>query len=98
LDAGTVLSAQAYCERGNPWLKRLRAGSKMGSPYDLSSGGGFKALALMDKAQLKRGSAKHLRATAAVYTDEQEWVRKSRSTADRLEREAEVLERMARGG
>lgn len=69
----------------------------MGSPYDLSSGGGLKALALLDRARTKRISARHLRATAAVYTDEQEWVRNSRSTAKKLEKEAEHLEYMARG-
>ena len=71
----------------------------MGSPYDLSSGcKGVKALALMDRAQLKRESARHLRAAAAVYTDEQEWVRNSRRAADEADREAESIERQLRRG
>lgn len=69
----------------------------MGSPYDLLSGGGLRALALLDRAQIKRESARHLRATAAIYTNEQEWVRNSRCTANQLEREAEHLEHAATG-
>lgn len=70
----------------------------MGGPYDLSSGGGWRTLALLDRARTKRISARHLRATAAVYTDEQEWVRNARPTAKKLEKEAEHLEYEARKG
>lgn len=68
----------------------------MAGPYDLSGGGGLKALALLERAHTKRMSARHLRATAGMYSDEEDWVRDARSTAKKLEKEAEHLERMAR--
>ena len=68
----------------------------MGNPYDLSSGGGLRALALLDRAHNKRSIARQLRATASMYSDEQEWVRNSRTAANRLEKEAEHLEYSAR--
>jgi len=68
----------------------------MSNPYDLSAGGGLRTLALLEKARNKRMSARHLRATAAAYTDEEEWVHNSRATAKKLECEAECLEHQAR--
>jgi len=69
----------------------------MGSPYDLSSGGGLRALALLDRAHTKRLSARHLRATAGMYSNEHPEVQKMRASARKSEREAEHLEYMARG-
>lgn len=58
--------------------------------------GGLKALVLLERAHLKRISARHLRASTAAYTNEEEWVRKSRKLAKEEEKEAEHLEYMAR--
>jgi len=69
----------------------------MGSPYDLSAGGGLRALALLERAHIKRLSARHLRATAGMYSNEHDWVQKARASARDAEREAEHLEYMARG-
>ena len=69
----------------------------MGSPYDLSSGGGFRALALLERARIKRASARHLRATAGMYGNENEDAQRMRASARKAEREAEVIERIARG-
>ena len=69
----------------------------MGSPYDLSSGGGFRALALLERARIKRASARHLRAMAGMYGNENEDAQRMRASAKKSEREAEVIERIARG-
>jgi len=69
----------------------------MSSPYDLSAGGGLRALALLERAHNKRLAARHLRATANMYSNEEEWVQKAHALAKKAEQEAEHLEFMARG-
>ena len=53
---------------------------------------GLRALALLDKAQNNRETARLLRARAGMYSTEYDWVLDMYDAADKADREAKRLE------